>query len=158
MKEWTLIDKFFKLTDELNNHNVEYIIIGGFAVIMHGLPRTTEGLDLFINNSEINIENFKNALKSIYQDGEIEEITLNELEKYAVIRYGTPDNFYIDILVKIGEAFSYHDIKYEVREIEGHKIKLATAESLYKLKEKTYREIDNSDLVFLKQLIDKDAD
>jgi len=42
---------------------------------------------------------------------------------------------------------------FEEITIDGHKIKIATVETLYKLKEKSVRAIDKSDLLFLKQLI-----
>lgn len=30
----------------LNKHNVEYIIVGGYAVILHGYSRTTGDIDI----------------------------------------------------------------------------------------------------------------
>ncbi|MBU0561311.1 MAG: hypothetical protein KKD86_03960 [Bacteroidetes bacterium] len=40
-----------------------------------------------------NIKNFQKPLKAVYNDSEIEQINFAELNKYPVIRYGTPDNF-----------------------------------------------------------------
>jgi len=37
-----------------NNYELEYLVIGGFAVSVHGYPRTTKDLDVCINKTEAN--------------------------------------------------------------------------------------------------------
>jgi hypothetical protein len=113
----------------------------------------TQDLDIFINPDESNVLRIRNALNSVFNDNSIEEITFDELNNYPVIRYGTPDGFNIDIIIRIGEAFSFSDIEYNIKEIESHKIKIATPESLVKLKQNTFREIDKSDVLFLNAII-----
>jgi hypothetical protein len=122
-------------------------------MVLHGLPRATQDIDLFLRPVLDNTERFTKALNSVFHDVSIHEITLEELNKYSVIRYGTQEGFYIAILVKIGDAFTYDDLKYEIIEFEGHKIRVATAEVLYKLKKDTIRPIDKTDALFLKELI-----
>jgi predicted nucleotidyltransferase len=139
----------------LENEGVEYILIGGFAIILYGLPRLTQDVDLFIRNDEDNVQRLKKALYNVFQDTTINEITVEELQQYPVIRYGSPDGFCIDLIVKIGEAFTYADMNYEVLEVEGHKIKIATVETLVRLKEGTIRPIDKSDVLFLKELMQR---
>lgn len=146
--------EFLILLKALKNNNVEYILIGGVAVIIHGMERLTRDIDLFVKMTPDNIKNFKDALTSLYQDKSIEEITVDELQKYSVIRYGTPNGFYIDIMTRLGEAVSYNDLKYEIIEYQGIKIKIATPESLYNLKKDTLRAKDKMDALFLKEIID----
>lgn len=155
MSEINLVDNFFRLIDKLNKDGVQYIVIGGFAVILFGLPRTTEDIDLLLKDDEENIKKFRDALRSLYNDDAINEITRQELIKYPVIRFGTPDNFYIDIITQIGTEFNYDNIDFTIKVVEGHKIRLATAESLFRMKRNTLREIDNLDLLFLKEIITK---
>jgi hypothetical protein len=38
----------------LKDHNVEYLIVGGYAVALHGHPRYTKDLDVWINISANN--------------------------------------------------------------------------------------------------------
>ena len=45
-----LFDKFLQVADRLENEGVDYILIGGFAVILYGMPRLTQDVDLFIKN------------------------------------------------------------------------------------------------------------
>ncbi len=145
--------EFLKLLKALEEHQVEYVLVGGVAVIIHGMARLTRDIDLFIQNTPGNIQNFQKALQSIYHDDSINEITISELEKYSVVRYGTPDDFYIDIITRLGEAIAFEEIKYEIIEYQGIGIKIASPESLYLMKKNTYREKDKLDILFLKELI-----
>ena len=43
-----------QLLSALNAHNVRYLIIGGYAVFVHGQPRMTKDLDVFIESSPEN--------------------------------------------------------------------------------------------------------
>ena len=148
-----LFSKFLEIIDALEKAKVDYILIGGFAVVLYGLPRATQDLDIFIKIRKENIERLQKALYAVFNNKNVYEITFDELQSYPVIRYGTDEGFYIDILSKIGTAFSYEDLKYEVINVDGHQIKIASVDILYKLKENTYRAIDKADLIFLKQLI-----
>ena len=149
-----LFQKFLKIIGTLNKFAVEYIIIGGVAMISHGMPRLTQDLDLLLKLTKDNVDKLRNALSSIYNDNEINEITYDELMQYSVIRYGTPDGFYLDIMARIGEAADYYSIMKEKKEIEGVTIQLATAESLFKLKKDTVRPEDKRDALFLQKLLE----
>lgn len=46
-----------------NKYELEYLVIGGFAVSIHGYPRTTKDLDICINKSEINATKLLQILK-----------------------------------------------------------------------------------------------
>ncbi len=144
-----LTEKFLSVLDALQKERVDYVLIGGFAIVLHGATRFTQDIDIFVKTTEENIVRLRNALNSVFHDESINEITLPEINNYDVIRYGTNDDFSIDIIGKLGEAFSYEDVAYKEVFVEGKKIRLATIESLYKLKEKTYRAIDRADLLFL---------
>ena len=145
-----LFSIFINLIDGLNKKQVEYVLIGGMAINLHGFARNTEDIDIFVKPTEKNIEALRAVLFEQFDDDEISEITKDELDKYAVMRFGTSSGFFIDIITKLGEAFNYDDIHFEEMEIESIKIKVANVDTLYKLKEKTFREIDMLDLKFLK--------
>lgn len=150
-------EKFLQVIEALENESVDYVLIGGFAVVLHGFPRLTQDIDFFIKPTEENISKLNKALRSVFHDPAIDEISLDELRRYPVIRYGTPDGFSIDLIVNIGEAFSFDDIDYEHREIEGCMIKIATPKSLLSMKKNTYREIDQLDMQFLYDKIEKEG-
>jgi hypothetical protein len=43
-----------ELLQLLNEFQVEYLIVGGFAVMKYGEPRYTKGLDVWVHNSPLN--------------------------------------------------------------------------------------------------------
>lgn len=53
---------FLEFIDTLNKNNVRYILIGGYAAIIHGVNRVTGDIDIFIERS---VENAVNVLKAI---------------------------------------------------------------------------------------------
>lgn len=148
-----LFENFLKVIDALNKENVDYILIGGVAVILHGFERLTRDIDIFIKPTPDNIQKLKKALFSVYQDSEIEVLSCEEFYKYPVIRYGTPNDFYIDLIGRIGEFTVYEDLKYDCIEVHNIKVRIATTETLFKLKKDTIRDKDKMDARFLKKLI-----
>lgn len=149
----TLFEKFLELIDALEKAEVDYVLIGGFAVILYGMPRLTQDIDLFLHNDVENIRRLQDALFKVFQDDSIWEITMDELDRYPVIRYGSPDGFSVDLIVKIGTTFGYDDLEYDLIEVEGSRVRVATAETLYRLKEGTLRPIDQNDTIFLAELL-----
>jgi len=146
---------FMAVIEALNRYQVDYVLVGGVAVILHGLERLTRDIDIFIKPDRENVDKLRRALHSIFDDQSIDEITTEELQKYAVIRYGTPEGFYIDIMTKLGELFSFQDLEYEIIEYKGIKIRLATPGILYKMKKDTVRFQDKIDALFLQEIIGK---
>ncbi len=52
-----------ELLQLLNESQVEYLIVGGFAVMKYGEPRYTKDLDVWVNNSRQNSVRVVDALK-----------------------------------------------------------------------------------------------
>jgi hypothetical protein len=150
-----LFEKFFQVLKALKEKKVDYILIGGFAVILHGMPRLTQDIDIFVKMNPGNIAKLQEALYGIFQDDSIYNITIDELKRYSVIRYGSPDGFYIDIMARLGEVATYDNVDYETKTIEGIQINVATPEALFNLKKDTLRPEDKRDAVFLSELLQK---
>jgi predicted nucleotidyltransferase len=147
-------DEFIKVLKALEEHDVDYVLIGGVAVILHGMQRLTRDVDIFVKIVPENIEKLRKALHTLFDDISIEEITPSELNEYSVIRYGTPSGFYIDIMARLGEVATYDNLEYEIIDYQGIKIRIATPEALYKLKSNTLRDKDKIDALFLQALIE----
>jgi predicted nucleotidyltransferase len=149
-----LFNNFLKILRALASEKVEYVLIGGFAVILHGLARLTSDIDLFIKPEAENLGRLKKALTAVFPaDMEIDAISLQDLSDYAVIRFGTEADFYIDIVARIGEMFRYEDLQFEIRDVEGVPVRIATPETLFKMKKDTVRPEDKRDAWFLSELI-----
>jgi hypothetical protein len=52
---------FLDFIDALNNAEVEYILVGGYAVILHGFARSTGDLDIWVNKTSANYQKLKKA-------------------------------------------------------------------------------------------------
>jgi len=141
-----------KICDKFNRAGVDYIIGGGFAVILHGLPRLTDDIDFFVNPSSENVTKIKTALMDIYNDNAINDIRVTDINSYSVVRYGTPEGFCLDFIGRVGEVAGYAEIKRGrvYLELENVRIPVCGVETMLKLKEHTVRPVDQQDSIFLR--------
>jgi hypothetical protein len=51
-----MFDDFKNLLSVFNDHDVKYLIVGGYAVSFHAQPRATKDLDIFIKAAPENAE------------------------------------------------------------------------------------------------------
>lgn len=123
-----LFDLSLELLESLHRHKVEYILVGGLALGSHGLVRATEDIDLFLETSADNVDRLKAALRQVWDDDCIDEITHEDLAgDYPTIRYGPPgDDFIVDLLGRLGESFSYSDLEAETKVFRGIQVRVAT--------------------------------
>lgn len=59
------LDDFDRIVASLNKHGVDFMIIGGYAVIFHGYIRATKDLDIFIRRTPENSRRTVVALEEI---------------------------------------------------------------------------------------------
>lgn len=147
-------DDLLKLLRALHEHRVDYVLVGGVAVNLHGIVRATEDVDLFVRPTEENIAQLRAALASLWSDDDIDEITAEDLAgQYPTIRYGPPGTDYaIDLLSRLGSAVGFDDLAWESVEVEGVPVRLATPATLYRMKRDTMRPIDRADAHALRDL------
>jgi hypothetical protein len=137
----------------LREENVEYVLVGGVAVGLHGFERATSDIDLFVRPTAENVGRLRAALKQLFDDPSIDEITAEDLAgEYPTIRYGPPDaDYLIDILGRLGTEVAFDDLEYEPLDVAGTTVNLATPRTLYRMKRDTVRPIDRIDAEVLKQ-------
>jgi hypothetical protein len=155
-------DKLIKLLKELGVNKVDYVLVGGAALNLHGILRTTEDIDLFVRTNADNIERLKAALRKIWSDPEIENILASDLAgDYPTVRYGPPgEDIVIDIMGRLGTEVSYDDLVSEDMEIEGVVVRIATPSTLFRMKRNTVRPVDRADAEALRRkfnIMDDDA-
>jgi hypothetical protein len=56
------LEDLLALCKALNAEHVRYVLIGGFAVILHGFVRATKDIDLLIDASSESIQRLKRAM------------------------------------------------------------------------------------------------
>lgn len=91
-----LSQDFREFIESLNENNVRYLVVGGYAVAFHGHPRYTKDLDIWIGRSAENVEQLLEALED-FGFGSLGLVPQDFLEPDQVIQLGYPPNR-IDIL------------------------------------------------------------
>ncbi|MDZ4804124.1 MAG: nucleotidyl transferase AbiEii/AbiGii toxin family protein [Candidatus Eisenbacteria bacterium] len=146
-------EKLLALLRELERHGVDYMVVGGIALTLHGIVRATEDIDLFVRAEATNVEKLKDALRAVWPDPEIDQIRVADLSgDYPTVRYVPPDGGpVVDILARLGTAFSFDDLESETAKLEGITVRVATPETLYRMKKDTLRLIDKADAEALRK-------
>jgi|SRR5579864_2220720 predicted nucleotidyltransferase len=89
-----------ELLQLLNEFEVEYLIVGGFAVMKYGEPRYTKDLDVWVHNSPQNSRKLVGALKKFGTPLENDGITAETFTRQVVYQIGIAP-VRIDILTEI---------------------------------------------------------
>jgi len=146
-------DLVLQILAALAAEHVDYVVVGGVALNLNGLPRATADIDLFVSPDADNIRRLKAALDSVFHDPEIEQISADDLAgAYPAVQYVPPTGeFHVDILARLGEMFRYEEIEAEERMVEGVRVRLATPRMLYRMKKDTVRLRDRADAERLRQ-------
>ena len=154
------LDDALRVIASMNAAGVEYIVVGGVALNVHGLVRATEDLDVFVRPDPDNIARLRTALKAVWDDPDIDEITAEDLcGEYPTVRYGPPQGgLYLDILTRLGEATNYDDLEAEQKPVEGVLVRVATPRSLYRMKRDTVGPIDHADAAALSKAFGLDEE
>lgn len=131
----------------LEREGVRYTIFGAVALNFHGLARATEDLDIFVAPEPENIDRLRTALHSVFEDPQIDEIQAADLlGEYPAVQYVPPNgSFHIDILTRLGEAFSFDDLATQRIDFDGLEVTVVTPRTLYDMKRDTVRLQDRGD-------------
>ena len=126
---------------------MRYAVFGGIALNLHGIVRTTEDLDIFIEPTEENIRRLRVALHAVFTDPAIDEISaVDLLGDYPAVAYVPLDGpFHVDILTRLGEAFGFEDLETMETEFGGVPVPVVTPLMLYRMKRDTARPKDRGD-------------
>jgi hypothetical protein len=137
----------------LEREGVRYLVFGAVALNLLGLARTTEDLDLFIAPERENVERLKAALRSVFTDPAIEEISADDLlGDYPAVQYVPPTgDFHLDILTRLGEAFRFADLEPVRVDLDGQPVWVASPHTLYRMKKGTIRPKDWGDAEMLRR-------
>ncbi|MDB5141345.1 MAG: nucleotidyltransferase family protein [Mucilaginibacter sp.] len=147
----TLDKDFEDFVGLLNKHNVDYMIIGGYALAFHGKPRHTGDLDIWIDVSD------KNAQKMLSVVNEFGMASLGMekadfLQKGIITQIGYPP-LRIDILNEIdGVNFKEAYPNKLVIDVDGLQVNYIGLDDLIKNKQVSGRHQDISDVNELNKL------
>ena len=129
----------------LNAHQVEYLLIGGYAVGYHGYPRATVDMDIWIAMHPANAERMAAVLKEFGFD--LPELSAELfLTEWQIIRLGVPP-IRIEIATMIsGVNFDECYAERVVDMLDGVKVHMISLKHLKTNKKASGRHQDLSDL------------
>ena len=135
----------------LNMSGTEYMVVGGYAVILHGYYRTTQDLDIWVNKTPENHLKLSKAYAIFGMplfDMTLENFMGDEFDVFSVGR--AP--FQIDMMTKLkGVEFADAIEKAEQKEMEGLKVRYLNRNDLIKAKTASGRYKDLDDIEKLTQ-------
>lgn len=143
-------EDFLGLCHELNQRECAYMIVGGFAIIQAGFPRTTSDVDVLMDASQENERRVFDALATL-PDGCVRELDPGDVARFTVVRVA--DEILVDLMASAsGISFEEAAQSIVVHEIDGVPIPFASPELLYRMKKRAGREKDRGDIYFLEHL------
>lgn len=136
---------FKEFVRSLKDNGVRYLVVGGYAVALHGYPRYTKDLDLWIDRTP---QNAASLVKALVDFG-FASVGLKEADFLVVdqiIQLGYPPNR-IDLITDLpGVDFSMcYEHKVQV-DMDGVQVNFIDAENLKRNKRASGRYQDLADL------------
>ncbi len=145
-----MLERYLDLLRALHEAKIKYLVIGGFAAIMHGIPRFTKDLDLAIVPELSTCQAILEVLKSL-RFGTAYLTTPEDLAKTKVTIF--EDYLRLDILTEVkGLDFDAAWERREVAEVKGVPINLVTLNDLIVLKRAAGRKVDLEDVEYLEKI------
>jgi predicted nucleotidyltransferase len=151
----------------LDAASVRYVLVGGVAVILHGVPRTTADLDLVLDLAEDNMRRFVEVMTRLgfvprapvaaedLASGERRREWLAEKHMVAFTfhRPGRPLDE-VDVIMDPPLPFAEMAAGAEVVEAEGMRLPIAGLRHLIAMKERARRGQDLADADALRRLLE----
>lgn len=140
-------EDFREFIKALNHNKVRYILVGGFAVILHGYARTTGDMDIWVERSKTNYNHLKKAFEEFGMPVfDMTEKNFLSHPIWDVFTFGVPP-IAIDIMVKVkGLDFEDNFHNAVIFEDDGIEIRTLHKTRLIEAKKQSGRHKDLDDL------------
>jgi len=140
------VTEFGRLLADLNDAGIRYVVIGGIAVIRHGVVRATADLDIVIARSDIDrLGELIGRWQATRPDGS--PLMADDVEPDRSIHLRTPLGF-LDVLASPGGAVGFEGLeaRAETRRVDGTPAPICSLADLVALKRLAGRGRDLVDL------------
>ncbi|MDL5048773.1 nucleotidyltransferase [Oscillatoria amoena NRMC-F 0135] len=141
----------------LNEHRVEYMVIGGAAVNIHGFSRSTGDMDIWFNPTQENFEHLHQAIEKFGFEVPDEFRKLEYIRSRGLIRLPL-EKFYVEFLADVGAKFRFEELypRCEVTTLdEDLELKVIGYSDLISLKLSVHRAKDLEDVKNLERVRNK---
>lgn len=144
------LDDLKLLLRSLNEHGVEYLLIGGYALAAHGYQRATTDIDIMVAATAQAGSRVKQALM-VLPDGAAKEIDPAWFEEGDNIRVA--DAFVVDIMLNAnGQTFVSLLPFAQVIDLDGIPVNTVSLEGLL-LTKQTLRDKDAADRIVIERAL-----
>jgi predicted nucleotidyltransferase len=139
----------------LQQHNVKYVVIGGIAAVLYGVPRATFDLDILIEATPENAQRFLDALEDAGMGTasmtNTDEILSNEITIFK-------DRVRIDLQITTpGLQFDEAWERKDTMNYQGQSFHVVSLEDLKKSKRAAGRKVDLEDVRLLELPDEEDS-
>jgi hypothetical protein len=158
--------EYINLFQALNRHHVKYLVCGGLAVNIYGIPRMTADIDLLLEFNETNLQEFENAIKMLmfkqslpvsiktFVKKEERQKAISEKNLIAYSYYNTQSGYMnLDVLMDVPMDFEVLWNNKTTRTVKDTAINLVSIEDLINLKKYANRLQDQNDVILLSRLL-----
>lgn len=146
------VDDVRRICGSLRDAGARYVLIGGFAVILHGGERTTKDIDLLVDPAPENVLRLKTAL-AVLEDDAARDIDPSDLERYTVVRVA--DEVMVDLLAAAcGVTWAEAQVSALTLDVGGTPVVVADPRTLVRTK-RTVRPSDAADRAWLESLLEE---
>ena len=136
----------------LNENNVEYMLVGGYAVILHGYSRTTGDMDIWVNRTEDNYTKIVAAFKKFGMP--LFDMTKENFlfhKSWDVFRFGR-NPVAIDVMTKMSDFNFEECYQFSTKHfVENFEVNVIHYNYLIEAKIKAGRGKDEDDIINLKK-------
>ena len=136
---------FREFIELLNQNDVKYLIVGGYAVAVHGYPRYTKDIDIWVFTDELNLKKIVKVINDFgFKSSNIKVADLKE--SGTEVQLGLPPNR-IDLITDV-DGVDFDDCYNNKFEIitDGLKMNFIGLDHLKKNKKASGRYQDLADL------------
>ncbi|HWK03059.1 MAG TPA: hypothetical protein VNS58_05485 [Puia sp.] len=144
---------FLDLWNSLNNNDVRYIMVGGFATYLHGCYRFTGNIDLYLEDTPENRNKLRRSLKDLGL-GDFEPIERIDFIP-GLVDFRLDNGFRMTIITSLkGVSLTFDECLQiaPVAEIEGIKVPFLHINQLIDNKKVVNRPKDQSDVRELERI------
>ncbi len=156
---------YLDLFRELQKHDVQYVVVGGIAINLHGVERATMDVDLVLAMDEGNLQRFLRVatelelkpslpvkIESLCNAAQLDEWVRDKHMIAFNLRPASKTAPSVDIIVQPKVSFETMYRNRVEKDIGGVRFKLASIDDLIALKTGTGRNKDASDVVALNKV------
>jgi predicted nucleotidyltransferase len=142
------VSGFGQILDDLNGAGVEYVLVGGIAMIRHGVVRATRDVDAVFGPTEENVARIRDLIdrwKATRPDGS--PVRIDGIRPDRTIHLATPHGD-LDLLSEkiAGIPFARLRERADVKRVDGVPAPICSLGDLVALKRAAGRERDIADL------------